>query len=88
MVADPQALPARVGRYEIERFLGQGGMGRLYLAKDPMLGRPLAIKLIRGSPVWLGGGPNRRRPMLVRVLATISNDADTSLVTTVSTPTT
>jgi serine/threonine-protein kinase len=47
MVADPQALPARVGRYEIERFLGQGGMGRLYLAKDPMLGRPLAIKLIR-----------------------------------------
>lgn len=49
MVADAQALPARVGRYEIKSFLGQGGMGRLYLATDPMLGRPLAIKLIRNE---------------------------------------
>jgi serine/threonine-protein kinase len=44
---DPQTLPEYVGRYKIERFLGQGGMGRLYLAVDPVLGRQLAIKVIR-----------------------------------------
>ena len=44
---DPQNLPEYVGRYKIERFLGQGGMGRLYLAVDPVLGRQLAIKVIR-----------------------------------------
>ena len=46
-MANPHTLPTQVGRYKIERFLGQGGMGRLYLAVDPVLGRRLAIKLIR-----------------------------------------
>ena len=46
-MVDPQSLPEQVGRYKIERFLGQGGMGRLYLAVDPVIGRQLAIKLIR-----------------------------------------
>ena len=46
-MADPDILPTQVGRYTVERFLGQGGMGRLYLAVDPVLGRRLAIKLIR-----------------------------------------
>ena len=46
-MADPHILPEQVGRYTIERFLGQGGMGRLYLAVDPVIGRRLAIKLIR-----------------------------------------
>ena len=47
MMVGPQNLPEQVGRYKIERFLGQGGMGRLYLAVDPVIGRQLAIKLIR-----------------------------------------
>ena len=46
-MANPHTLPTQVGRYKIERFLGQGGMGRLYLAVDPVIGRRLAIKLIR-----------------------------------------
>ena len=46
-MADPDILPTQVGRYTVERFLGQGGMGRLCLAVDPVLGRRLAIKLIR-----------------------------------------
>src|SRR4029078_10988380 len=36
-----------VGRYRIERMLGAGAMGEVYLAEDPHIGRPLAIKTVR-----------------------------------------
>jgi tetratricopeptide (TPR) repeat protein len=40
-------IPSAIGRYEIISRLGQGGMGSLYLAKDPKIGRLVAIKLVR-----------------------------------------
>jgi serine/threonine protein kinase len=42
-------LPAgsRLGRYEIRRQLGAGAMGEVYLAQDPQIDRPLAIKTVR-----------------------------------------
>ena len=40
-------LPTTIGRYEVVSRLGQGGMGSLYLAKDPKIGRLVAIKLVR-----------------------------------------
>lgn len=36
----------QLGRYEVESMLGQGAMGTVYLAKDPAIGRQVAIKTI------------------------------------------
>ncbi|OGR09746.1 MAG: hypothetical protein A2341_13095 [Deltaproteobacteria bacterium RIFOXYB12_FULL_58_9] len=37
---------ARLGRYEIERLIGKGGTGRVFLALDPKLSRQVAIKVL------------------------------------------
>ncbi|HVT37774.1 MAG TPA: serine/threonine-protein kinase, partial [Gemmatimonadaceae bacterium] len=38
---------ALAGRYEVERELGQGGMARVYLARDLRHDRNVAIKVLR-----------------------------------------
>lgn len=39
-------VPERLGRYVIERKLGRGAMGAVYLARDPRINRPVALKVI------------------------------------------
>ncbi|EDM79452.1 serine/threonine kinase family protein [Plesiocystis pacifica SIR-1] len=41
--------PERLGRFELVRHLGSGGVGSVHIARDPQLDRQVAIKLLRGQ---------------------------------------
>jgi serine/threonine protein kinase len=45
----PDNLPNRLGRYEIQKVLGRGSMGTVFLARDPAIERVVAIKLIQAA---------------------------------------
>jgi len=57
-------LPARIGRYDVERLLGQGGMGRVLLARDTVLGREVALKVLRDD---LGLTPELKEQLVDRM---------------------
>jgi serine/threonine-protein kinase len=50
MIPDP-LVGARLGQYKVERLLGVGAMARVYLARDTLLGREVAIKAL--APTFL-----------------------------------
>jgi hypothetical protein len=44
-----ESLPVNIGRYEIKSLIGRGGMGDLYLARDPNTSRLVVLKLLNAS---------------------------------------
>ena len=42
-------MRTRIGKFEILRALGKGAMGEVFLAVDPLIGRQVAIKTIKGD---------------------------------------
>ena len=41
--------PVQIGRYRIEEVIGRGAMGVIYRAHDPVIDRPVALKLVRAD---------------------------------------
>jgi eukaryotic-like serine/threonine-protein kinase len=60
--APPLSSDERVGRYVIQSFLAEGGMGVVYVARDPELGRKVALKLVKTR----GGADAALRERLLR----------------------
>jgi eukaryotic-like serine/threonine-protein kinase len=55
----PMPRPGEIfaGRYAIERMIGRGGMGEVYLAKQAPLDRQVALKILR-APEFVEDDPN------------------------------
>src|SRR5687767_4290801 len=56
----PQPSPQQIGGFLVERELGRGGMGVVYLAREIATGRDVALKVI------LSQADERRRARFVR----------------------
>ena len=72
MEAAALALPSRLGPYEIRSILGTGGMGDVYRARDTVLDRDVALKVL---PRSLAADPERlaRFQREAKVLASLNH---------------
>jgi Tol biopolymer transport system component len=70
--------PEKLGHYEVVSLLGKGGMGEVYRAHDPKLGRDVALKIL---PEDLGRDPERlaRFRREAKVLATLNHASIASI---------
>jgi len=66
------SAPSRIGPYTVEREIGRGGMGVVYLGRDPRLSREVAIKML---PELFSQDPERvqRFEREARLLASLSH---------------
>ena len=68
--AAPQLIGRVIGPYEVEREIGRGGMGVVYLARDTRLGRAVALKAVgRGGTDPIGRARLQREARAAASLA-------------------
>ena len=48
--AAAEPVPPKLGKYEVRRLIGRGGMGAVYLGHDPFADRDVAIKVNTSGP--------------------------------------
>src|SRR5438093_1390536 len=73
-------VPQSFDRFEVIRVLGKGGMGTVYLARDPRLDRSVALKVLRAEDLTTADRRSRFMPeakALHRDVAAMSIDTTT-----------
>jgi eukaryotic-like serine/threonine-protein kinase len=73
VVGTAQVPQTILGRYRLQRVLGEGGMGIVYLAERTDLGSTCAIKLLRDA--WLSPARRERFAEEQRTLASLNHPA-------------
>jgi len=66
-MTDRPAAPRRIASFQLERELGSGGMGVVWLGRDVRLGREVAVKMLREP-----GDPDARERLLREARAAAS----------------
>jgi serine/threonine-protein kinase len=70
-----------LGRYQVEKELGKGAMGVVYLGKDPKIGRVVAIKTMALSHEFAGDGLTDARERFFREAETAGRLQHQNIVT-------
>ena len=64
--AGSAAAAPTLGRYELEKKLGRGAMGLVYLGRDPTINRRVAIKTVNLAEEFEPGDVNEARERFIR----------------------
>jgi serine/threonine-protein kinase len=71
----------KIGKYTISGEIGKGGMGMVYRAQDPFIGRMVAIKTIRLDILQQKGGKEEALKRFLREAQSVGNLSHPNIVT-------
>ena len=78
---DPTLALPTLGRYQLDKALGQGAMGMVYLGRDPKIGRQVAIKTLALGEAFEGEALVEARARFFREAETAGRLAHPHIVT-------